>query len=374
MALLLFCSPSAFAGNCQIIGEECIEEGEERKIDGFKIHKDCWRKRLAYKCEDHAKNNCGEYNDVSYCYSHGDVTCKEQLGNWCVAHNKKFICEEDEKVTRKEKRYRVNSIKRDTANISKVKCGEEIRCIDGKCFNQTYETNKEMHEAIAGLATLKEIQKGFDKNNLTSFKGSHHKCASKAAYGMTNCCQPDKRLAEHIYLAHCKAEERELQLLKNENKCHEVGEYTVKFMGLSRTRWRSYCCYDSELAKEIQVQGRAQLGRGWGSPESPDCGGLNIEKEFAKLQFDKMNFEFMQKNIDPTTLWQKAGSMGQAMQDTANILEDEFNTVKSSWDSKGTAEERERDQLNNDDEDESYLRKPDGRDETLDAKKPWGGE
>jgi hypothetical protein len=87
-----------------------------------------------------------------------------------------------------------------------------------------------------------------------------------------------------------------------------------------------------------------------------------------------MDFKFMQKHIDPTTLWKKAGSMGKAMEYTAKTLEDEFNTIKTSWDNKGTNEQREADQLHNDDEDESYLRKPDGRDETLDEKKPWGGQ
>jgi conjugal transfer mating pair stabilization protein TraN len=355
------------------MGEKCIEAGEERVIDGFAIHKDCWRKRFAYKCEGYAKNDCGEYDNTTYCHHQGKPDCKAQLGNWCVAHAKKFLCEEPEEIMRKEKRHRIASVKRDSADINKVKCGEKIRCIDGKCFQQSYETNDEMNEAIAGLAALQEMQKGLDKDNLSAFKGKHRYC-SKRAFGLNKCCKPGRSTVEKIGLSQCRAGEKELAQLKAEGKCHYIDSYTKKFLIFKKVIIFSYCCFESELAKEMQVQGRVQLGRGWGSAENPDCGGLSIQDEFSKLQFDKMDFNFMKKHIDPTTLWEKMGSMGKAMEHTAESLEDEFNTIKSSWDNKGSPEEREKDQLNNDNEDESYLRKPDGRDERLDDKKPWGGE
>jgi conjugal transfer mating pair stabilization protein TraN len=373
MGIASYFTSLAISGDCQVVGEECIEAGEERMIDGFNLYKGCWRKRFAYKCEGYAKNDCGEYDNTTYCHHQGEPDCKAQLGNWCVAYAKKFICEEPEEIMRQEKRYRIASIKRDSADINKVKCGENIRCIDGKCFNQSYETNNEMNEAIAGLAALKEMQRGFDKDNLSAFKGKHRYC-SKRGFGLNKCCNSGKSTVEKIGLSRCEAGEKELTQLKAEGKCHYVGEYTEKMLGFKKAVIYNFCCFESELAKEIQVQGRAQLGRGWGSAEHPDCSGVGIEKEFSKLQFDKMDFNFMKKHIDPTTIWEKLGSMRQAMQTTADILEDEFNTIKSSWDNKGSPEEREEDQLNNDDEDESYLRKPDGRDETLDDKKPWGGE
>ncbi len=43
-------------------------------------------------------------------------------------------------------------------------------------------------------------------------------------------------------------------------------------------------------------QGRAQLGKGWGSAESPDCSGFTPD-ELGRLQFDKMNLSEIAADI-----------------------------------------------------------------------------
>jgi len=65
----------------------------------------------------------------------------------------------------------------------------------------------------------------------------------------------------------------------------------------------SYCCFDSVLGKLLQQQGRIQLGKGWGSPDAPNCSGLTIN-EFTKLDLSKMDLsEFINSIVpDPKAL------------------------------------------------------------------------
>lgn len=53
-------------------------------------------------------------------------------------------------------------------------------------------------------------------------------------------------------------------------------------------RKKSFCCYNSKLGRIFNEQGRIQLGRGWGSPESPECSGFTPE-EFQKLDFSEID-------------------------------------------------------------------------------------
>ena len=58
------------------------------------------------------------------------------------------------------------------------------------------------------------------------------------------------------------------------NLCHYIDVYTSK--KFPRERKQTYCCYNSRLAKIINVEGRRQLGKGWGSAKSPDCSGFTV--------------------------------------------------------------------------------------------------
>ena len=67
--------------------------------------------------------------------------------------------------------------------------------------------------------------------------------------------------------------------------CHYVGSYCAKKGGGTCLEKReSWCCFNSHLARSVQVQGRRQLGLGWGTPESPQCRGFTIS-EFQNLDF-----------------------------------------------------------------------------------------
>ena len=83
----------------------------------------------------------------------------------------------------------------------------------------------------------------------------------------------------------CTPEDRMHSVRAANGLCHYVGSYCAKKGGGTCLEKReSWCCFNSHLARSVQVQGRRQLGLGWGTPESPQCRGFTIS-EFQNLDF-----------------------------------------------------------------------------------------
>ncbi|MBX3630318.1 MAG: conjugal transfer protein TraN [Nitrosomonas sp.] len=90
-------------------------------------------------------------------------------------------------------------------------------------------------------------------------------------------------------LLSCDTKEQILSVRKGENLCHRVGSYcSKKVFGICLERKRSYCCYNSRLSRIINVQGREQIQKGWGSAKNPECTGFTPE-EFAAIDFSKLD-------------------------------------------------------------------------------------
>lgn len=100
-------------------------------------------------------------------------------------------------------------------------------------------------------------------------------------------------------LAACTEEEGMLGMRRGANLCSYVGSYCsvkVPILGCLETT-QSYCCFNSRLARIVNEQGRAQIGKGWGAAESPQCSGFTQE-EFATLDFSKIDLsEFIAEII-----------------------------------------------------------------------------
>lgn len=93
-------------------------------------------------------------------------------------------------------------------------------------------------------------------------------------------------------LVDCSDDEKALALRRDSRLCVDIGEYCSRRLPIIRTcieQTHSYCCFNSHLARIINEQGRAQLGKGWGSAESPDCSGFSIA-EIQRLDFSRMDF------------------------------------------------------------------------------------
>jgi len=79
----------------------------------------------------------------------------------------------------------------------------------------------------------------------------------------------------------CPSEDKLTALKRAQGICHHVGTYcSSKSVGGCTTERESYCCFNSKLARILNVAGKAQLGISFGTPQNPDCRGLTV----AQLQ------------------------------------------------------------------------------------------
>lgn len=94
-------------------------------------------------------------------------------------------------------------------------------------------------------------------------------------------------------LLSCDQSEQILAMRRGQNLCHEIGTYCSKKINLGVAKiciekTKSYCCYNSRLARIINEQGRAQIGKSWGSAKNPNCSGFT-PNEFAALDFSRID-------------------------------------------------------------------------------------
>src|SRR5207247_3286548 len=91
--------------------------------------------------------------------------------------------------------------------------------------------------------------------------------------------------------------------------CVEFGDYCsrcISVFGKCVTcleRTKSYCCFNSHLARIINEQGRAQVGKTWGSDtaRNPDCSGFSVA-QLQSLDFSRMDLSELYAEITPTIL------------------------------------------------------------------------
>ena len=109
-------------------------------------------------------------------------------------------------------------------------------------------------------------------------------------------------------------------LRRDAGLCVKVGSYChKKVVGACVEKKDSFCCFISKLSKIINVEGRRQLGRGFGSPESPQCEGFTAQ-ELEKLDFSKMNLSEFYQEIrsrmpDPNSMLDRAKNQGDKMKE-----------------------------------------------------------
>ena len=81
----------------------------------------------------------------------------------------------------------------------------------------------------------------------------------------------------------CSQDEARVAMQQGAGLCHTVGSYCsgcILFCSICTEHTEGKCCFNSMLSRIINEQGRAQIGKGWGDPENPDCSGFTV----AQLQ------------------------------------------------------------------------------------------
>ena len=116
----------------------------------------------------------------------------------------------------------------------------------------------------------------------------------------------------------CEQAEQILAMKRDNRLCHGIGSYCSSRLPIIRLcveTTESYCCFNSRLARILNEQGRGQLGRGWGGPQNPDCGGFTVT-QLQSLDFSRMNLTEFYAEIAPTL--PDAGAMRSRAQQKVN--------------------------------------------------------
>ncbi|HMO48071.1 MAG TPA: type-F conjugative transfer system mating-pair stabilization protein TraN [Rubrivivax sp.] len=103
----------------------------------------------------------------------------------------------------------------------------------------------------------------------------------------------------------CNEDEGKLAMKEGAKLCHTIGTWCsscIRILGhcvscIEHTT--SKCCFNSLLARLVQEQGRAQIGKGWGSAEDPDCSGFTVA-QLQSLDFARMDLSDFYASLVPT--------------------------------------------------------------------------
>jgi conjugal transfer mating pair stabilization protein TraN len=279
---------------CDLKEEKCVEPSETRNINGKDIHKDCWKWDREYICRtDTFIDECKSIPE----------NCKIIGEPECLHFNKNDnICDH------KEIKYQCN----ENATLTK-ECKTKEFCLGGICEKTTRNKHNDFGNAISKLSVLAQMKSNgvegcrcpngrstcdsseIDPSSCKFFTGNGKKCTKATA--QFNCCTDKGFLRKP--LGNCDQEEQDLFQLRKANLCHHVGSWRgKKIQGFKK--YQSHCCFKSRLAKIIQIQGRKQLGIGWGYKKSPDCRSLTLEEirriDFSKIDFTELYTEIVDKS------------------------------------------------------------------------------
>ncbi len=292
------------SGNCHYVSKVCTQGRETRIIDGISIKKNCWQYAYTYACSHHSKNDCGPLR-ARGCYQIKSA-CKEMSGKSCVNYLQTYQCKSN----------------KNSAYTEMIQGGKTPFCLDGNCRDQSWESNDEMMSSIAQLSLLKEMQGQFANGLL--FKGEDKRC-SKFILSFKDCCGSGKGWGKDLGLASCSAGEKALSQKRKKGLCHFVGTYCdKKVLGKCVKKKSSYCCFTNKLLKAFHVQGRPQIGLGWGEPKHPLCRGFTID-EIQRIDFSKLDlrevFEDLMQNF-------KADKLN--VNDMSKTINERMQTIQKS--------------------------------------------
>lgn len=271
---------------CSDASRVCVSSGI-REVDGFEVHRDCWDWAYVKTCNYPSKNDCRLY---AHCYANGDKGCllQDSLGN-CVNMQREFSC----------KSWDVVNLENQTSRMGfEEKPGKDglvckgVPCIDGHCVDKSYETNGKMMDSLSKLYATSNMNPDKD-GNFNFFEGATSGC-SKKALGYSNCCRIGKVGWGKNIGAKCTKDERTLMEQRSKKLCVYVGSVKKKQAGVHILTKHRYCCFGNILDKVIQVEGRKQLKRSFGTGSNPDCRGLSLE-DIKAIDWNKVDFtEFIE--------------------------------------------------------------------------------
>jgi conjugal transfer mating pair stabilization protein TraN len=272
--VLSMASTVTVSGDCILLSTVCAEGPETRVINGVEVYRECWRYHSEYEClavETVEHQYCAELRERGC--SQVSSSCITTSDYGCMTYEQTYECPSDQPP----------------AEQAVLDCGGQLFCLEGSCFDTGYPPNTNMGRAGAMLSVMEALSDELSVDTVQVFKGEDRRCGISLfdAIGAHNCCKVDG-WAEGVF--ECSFNEKLLADLRQAKRCHHVGTYCSDrdSLGICWEDTQTHCCFNSKLSRIIAEQGRPQLGKGWGSPQSPDCSGFTME-EVASLDFEAMD-------------------------------------------------------------------------------------
>ena len=283
------CSKEEINKQCEEVEEKCIELAETRNINGKDVHKNCWKWEKQYICRtDTFIDECKSIPEN--CKIIGEPVCLHvnQIDKGCDHKEITYQCSESKTITKE--------------------CKAKEFCLGGICEKSIRHRHNDFGSSISYLSVLAQMKSNelegcrcpngkstcesseIAPNSCKFFTGGAKQCVK--ATSQLNCCSDKGVFRDFIG---CSQEEKDLFKLRKSKLCHHVGSWRGKKWNKFK-KYQSHCCFKSKLAKIIQVQGRQQLGIGWGDHKNPDCRSINLE-EIRRLDFSKIDFTELYTDI-----------------------------------------------------------------------------
>jgi hypothetical protein len=243
-----------------------------------------WGQTVTFACRAACKDTCKELK-ARGCSREPGPECLEKKGGKCLRWRWKFKCADKVKVNRHK--YP----------------GKTAFCLGGDCVDTSFESDKDMIQALGYLSILEAARKEFDGTaNIQIFKGRSYAC-TRFPLSFKDCCGC-RGWGEKLGLTSCDQDSKEVGKLRDQGKCVRIGTFCAEKInvGLAKFCLREktvFCCYGSKFAKLLQEQGKQQLGRDFGTPQCPACEGFSPEDlsriDFSKLDLSEIVEEVMNK-------------------------------------------------------------------------------
>ncbi|MCB2020383.1 MAG: type-F conjugative transfer system mating-pair stabilization protein TraN, partial [Burkholderiaceae bacterium] len=102
----------------------------------------------------------------------------------------------------------------------------------------------------------------------------------------------------------CNEDEGKLAMREGAKLCRTIGTWCsscIRILGHCVTcieHTTSKCCFNSMLARIVNEQGRAQIGKAWGTAQSPDCSGFTVA-QLQRLDFAAMDLTEFYASLVP---------------------------------------------------------------------------
>lgn len=256
---------------CQLKSEVCSDANTTKVIDGLPVTRDCWQYDASYSCASARTDECRIQKEKGCLQTQS--RCAKTEDNSCSLYEQTYRCQE--KVC-----------------PATVSCVKNLFCADGECTQHVTTQNDDFGTSMAPMAVVGSAGSEFSKTQATLFSGHSVQCKIWF-WDIIDCCS-NEGWADKLHINLCREEDKALGHAKQNYLAHYVGEYCSQkdpILGVCLEHKRTYCIFDSKMARIIQAEGRLrQLNpNALGDAEHATCAGLSVH-ELQSLDMGRIDF------------------------------------------------------------------------------------